>query len=318
MGIYERGNTIVAEVKTTRASIASKRDQERIAKLPDDLKDVYNRLIMPVDTNITLDSVILSDENKQKIKDFLRELAYRDKLYEYGLEPMNRILMYGASGCGKTYLSKALQNYLGYTMLYIDISQALSDDSVSKNLSDIFRLGNYMGHCLIKLDECDSIAWQRDQSATGDSGKIRRATNTVFQQLDQMNHSNVFISATNMLHRLDPAFERRFNMKMAFYRPQLDLKIAIRKFMFPKVHLMDDVDPITESIIERRAKSNAKLSYYEIQVLVEKAMKRAILNDTDIVKTSDIYADFAVNMNIKLQFQTGEDNKQIFEQPRPL
>lgn len=98
----------MAEVKTARASIASKRDQERIAKLPDDLKDVYNRLIMPVDTNITLDSVILSDENKQKIKDFLRELAYRDKLYEYGLEPMNRILMYGASGCGKTYLSKAL------------------------------------------------------------------------------------------------------------------------------------------------------------------------------------------------------------------
>lgn len=318
MSIYERGNTIVAEVKTARASIASKRDQERIAKLPDDLKDIYNRLIMPVDTNITLDSVILSDENKQKIKDFLRELAYRDKLYEYGLEPMNRILMYGASGCGKTYLSKALQNYLGYTMLYIDISQALSDDSVSKNLSDIFRLGNYMGNCLIMLDECDSIAWQRDQSATGDSGKIRRATNTVFQQLDQMNHSNVFISATNMLHRLDPAFERRFNMKMAFYRPQLDLKIAIRKFMFPKFHLMDDVDPVTESIIERRAKSNAKLSYYEIQVLVEKAMKRAILNDTDIVKTSDIYADFAVNMNIKLQFQTGEDNKQIFEQPRPL
>lgn len=108
MGVYERGNTTVAEVKTSRASIASKRDQERIAKLPDDLKDVYNRLIMPVDTNITLDSVILSDENKQKIKDFLRELAYRDKLYEYGLEPMNRILMYGASGCGKTYLSKAL------------------------------------------------------------------------------------------------------------------------------------------------------------------------------------------------------------------
>lgn len=98
----------MAEVKTARASIASKRDQERIAKLPDDLKDIYNRLIMPVDTNITLDSVILSDENKQKIKDFLRELAYRDKLYEYGLEPMNRILMYGASGCGKTYLSKAL------------------------------------------------------------------------------------------------------------------------------------------------------------------------------------------------------------------
>lgn len=303
------------EVKTARKSIASKQDQERIAKLPPDLKEVYDRLCMPVDTNISLDSVILSDENKQKIQDFLKELQYRDKLYKYGLEPMNRILMYGASGCGKTYLQKALQNYLGYTMLYIDISQALSDDSVQKNLQDIFRLANYMGNCVIMLDECDSIAWQRDQSATGDSGKIRRATNTVFQQLDQMDHSCVFIQATNMLHRLDNAFERRFNMKMAFYRPQLDMKIAIKKFMFPKFTLIDDVDVEAANIIERRAKDNAKLSYYEIQVLVEKAMKRAILNDTDVVKMSDIYKDLAINMNMKVKFNTGSDDPRIFNSP---
>lgn len=303
------------EVKTARKSIASKQDQERIAKLPPDLKEVYDRLCMPVDTNISLDSVILSDENKQKIQDFLKELQYRDKLYKYGLEPMNRILMYGASGCGKTYLQKALQNYLGYTMLYIDISQALSDDSVQKNLQDIFRLANYMGNCVIMLDECDSIAWQRDQSATGDSGKIRRATNTVFQQLDQMDHSCVFIQATNMLHRLDNAFERRFNMKMAFYRPQLDMKIAIKKFMFPKFTLIDDVDAQAANIIERRAKDNAKLSYYEIQVLVEKAMKRAILNDTDVVKMSDIYKDLAINMNMKVKFNTGSDDPRIFNSP---
>lgn len=306
------------DVKTQRNSIASYKDKERISKLPKDLIEVYDRLCMPVDTNITLDSVILQDENKGLIQQFLREISYRDKLYQYGLEPMNRILMYGAQGCGKTYLSKALQNHLGYTMLYIDISQALQDDSVQQNLSDIFRLANYMGNCVIMLDECDSIAWQRDQSATGDSGKIRRATNTVFQQLDQMNHSNIFISATNMLHRLDPAFERRFNMKMAFYRPQLDLKVAIKKFMYPKFHLMDDVDSTTAQIIERRAKSNAKLSYYEIQVLVEKAMKRQILNNTDIVKTSDIYKDFATNMNIKLQFNTGEDNPEIFKSPKEI
>lgn len=303
------------EVKTARKSIASKQDQERIAKLPPDLKEVYDRLCMPVDTNISLDSVILSDENKQKIQDFLKELQYRDKLYKYGLEPMNRILMYGASGCGKTYLQKALQNYLGYTMLYIDISQALSDDSVQKNLQDIFRLANYMGNCVIMLDECDSIAWQRDQSATGDSGKIRRATNTVFQQLDQMDHSCVFIQATNMLHRLDNAFERRFNMKMAFYRPQLDMKIAIKKFMFPKFTLIDDVDAEAANIIERRAKDNAKLSYYEIQVLVEKAMKRAILNDTDVVKMSDIYKDLAINMNMKVKFNTGSDDPRIYNSP---
>lgn len=56
-----------------------------------------------------------------------------------------------------------------------------------------------------------------------------------------------------MLHRLDPAFERRFNLKMAFYRPQIGLKAAIKRFMFPKFHLVDDVDNTVASIIEKRA-----------------------------------------------------------------
>ena len=81
--------------------------------LPEEYREIWDNLLMPVDTNIKLESVILTDENKQKIKDFIKETEYRDTLYEYGLEPANRILMYGASGTGKTYLSKALSNHLG-------------------------------------------------------------------------------------------------------------------------------------------------------------------------------------------------------------
>jgi len=93
------------------------------------------------------------------------------------------------------------------------------------------------------------------------------------------------------------------------------MKIAIKKFMFPKFTLIDDVDVEAANIIERRAKDNAKLSYYEIQVLVEKAMKRAILNDTDVVKMSDIYKDLAINMNMKVKFNTGSDDPRIFNSP---
>ena len=42
---------------------------------------------------------------------------------------MNRLLFYGDSGCGKTYLSKALSNYLGFEMLYIDIANAITSGS---------------------------------------------------------------------------------------------------------------------------------------------------------------------------------------------
>ena len=199
-------------------------------------------------------------------------------------------------------------------MLYIDISQALSDDSVSKNLSDIFRLGNYMGNCLIMLDECDAIAWQRD-TGNSDTGTIRRATNSIFQQLDQMNHTNVFVAATNMLHRLDPAFERRFNLKLEFRRPQLNLKDAIKHFILPGFTFVDDVDSTTCTIVDGRAADSKKLSYYEIQGLVERAMKDAILNGHREVRTSEVYSALSKQLNMKLRFKTDKDPEEIFSSP---
>jgi SpoVK/Ycf46/Vps4 family AAA+-type ATPase len=272
-------------------------------------------MIMPVDTNISFDSVILSDENKEKYQQFIKEQEYRDKLYSYGLEPMNRLLLYGASGTGKTFSLKALSNLLQYTMIYVDIAQSLTDGSVAKNVSDIFKLGNYIADnydgCIIFFDECDAVAWNRDGS-NAEGGTARRATNSIFQGLDQMSHKAVFASATNLLHRLDPAFERRFNLKMMFRRPTLDMDEAIKHFIFPKFIINDNVDDTVRDIVKRRAKQNAKLSYYEIEELVKRAMKNAVLNDTNIVNTSDIYESLASNMNFKIRVGTGDDPEEIF------
>ena len=282
-----------------------------INDLPEEYKEIYMDLLMPVDTNIKLESVILSEENKEKIRAFIKETEYRDKLYEMGLSPMNRILMYGASGTGKTYLTKALSNHLGYTMLYVDIAKSLSEGNVATNISNVFKLANYLGNCIVFFDECDSIAWNRDAN-TPEGGVIRRATNSIFQQLDQMDKTNIFVAATNLLHRLDAAFERRMNMKMEFRRPDLDIKDCIHHFIFPKFVVNDDVDAVTVDIISRRAKQHAKLSYYEIQGIVERAMKRAVLNDTNVVNTSEIYKDLAVSMNVKIKFGTALDDEEIF------
>lgn len=282
--------------------------------LPKEYQELWDELIMPVDTNISFDSVILSDENKEKYKVFIKEQQYRDVLYEYGLEPMNRLLLYGASGTGKTFSLKALSNLLDYTMVYVDIAKALTDGNVAKNISNIFKLGNYIAEhydgAIIFLDECDAVAWNRDGG--GDGGVLRRATNSIFQGLDQMSHHAVFAAATNMLHRLDPAFERRFNLKMAFRRPSLDIDECIKHFIYPKFIINDDVDETVREIVKRRAKQYAKLSYYEIEELVKRAMKRSILNDTSIVNTSDIYEDLATAMNFKIKIGTALDDEKIF------
>lgn len=282
--------------------------------LPKIYREIWDEVIMPVNTNISLDSVILSKENKDALDSFLKEFEYRDSLIEFGLEPQNKLLLYGASGTGKTFMTKALANYLNYTMLYIDIAKALSEGDVAERISDIFKLGNYIETAIIFLDECDSVAWNRD-GAGNDGGLIRRATNSIFQNLDQMNSKCIFISATNLLHRLDPAFERRFNKKMLFKRPELDMDEAIKKFLYPKFILNDNVSDTVREIVKRRAKQNIKLSYFEIEEIVKKAMKKAVLNDTNIVDTTDIYNDLAANMRFHIRIND-EDTKTIEEEAR--
>lgn len=265
----------------------------------------FEDLIMPVDTDISIKSVILSDENRSKLATFLEEQDCRDKLLRYKLSPMNRLLFYGASGTGKTYLSKALSNYMGYTMLYVDIAKSLSQGTIAINISNIFRLANALGNCIIFFDEVDSIAWNRD-SSNSDSGVIRRATNSLFQYLDQMDKRNVFIAASNMLHRLDLAFERRFDMKLEFKRPN-NIDEAIDRFLFKEFTLVDDVDKDKKRIIMNRALSSPKLSYYEIQNIVERAMKKAVIKDSLNVRTSDIYDDIAVSERIRINFTVEKD-----------
>jgi len=274
--------------------------------LPKVYREIWDNVIMPVDTNISLEKVILSPENIEKVNNFIKEISYREQLIEFGLEPQNRLLLYGASGTGKTFMSKALAHELNYTMLYVDIAKALSEGDVAERIADIFKLGNYIETAIIFLDECDSVAWNRDGSST-DGGTIRRATNSIFQGLDQMNSKCIFISATNMLHRLDPAFERRFNMKMMFKRPELDMDEAIKHFIYPKFIINDDVVETVREIVKRRAKQNAKLSYYEIEEVVKKAMKRSVLNDTNIVNTSEIYDDIAANMRFRVKVDDNDD-----------
>lgn len=279
--------------------------------LAPNMQEIYDSMLMPVDTNIKLSDVILSPENKELIDEFLLELKHADKLRAIGLQPMNRLLFYGASGCGKTFLAKALSNHLGFTMLYIDIATALSNNSVSKNISDIFALANSMGNCVIFLDECDSIAWNRESE--GDTGMVRRATNTLFQHLDQMNPTNIFISATNMLHKCDPAFERRFNLKLQFMRPETDLVESTVHFINTLVfEIIDDADPVTVDIVKRRT----FLSYYEIQGVAERAMKKAVIDGSYKVHMKSIFDDYRKILGLKYKFGTQEDDVNIFLSPR--
>lgn len=270
--------------------------------LSEELQTIYNRYCLPDDlSGLTMDSVILSEENKKKVDDFLIETKYKAKFVQYGLKPVNRMINYGASGTGKTFLTKCLAAHFGYELLAIDIANALSTGNAATALEDVFKLGNHIGKAIIFLDECDAIARDRSDKSVPEDPNVRRANNALFQLLDRMNPECIFVSATNLYTELDPAFVRRFNVKLKFDIPPLDsLENTIKKFMLPAFSIENDMQQDIKDILLYHAREYTALSYYEIQTWVERAEKIAIINDTEVIKESDIYNFFMESLRVQV------------------
>lgn len=232
----------------------------------------------------------------------------------YGLKPINRIIASGASGTGKTFLAKCLAATFGYELLSIDIANALSTGVAAVAISEIFKLGNTIGKAIIFLDECDAIARNREDKTVPEDPNVRRANNAIFQQLDRMNPDCIFYSATNLFKELDPAFVRRFNVSLFFGRPPLDdLDETIKKFMLPSFTLEKDMDPSITSVVLWHARDYTGLSYDSIEDWVERSEKTAVINDTTVIKESEIYGYFMEAMKIKVSYNK-EGNVYLYQE----
>ena len=277
-------------------------NQVLLDRLTEEQKEVYFKYCMPDKLDgLTMESVLLSDENRYKINEFLTETQYKQKFMSYGLDPINRLLLFGASGTGKTFMTKCLANHLKYELLAIDIANALSTGVAAIALSAVFELANHIGTAIIFLDECDAIARDRSDKSVPEDPNVRRANNTLFQLLDRMNPDCIFISATNLYTELDPAFKRRFNVRMQFDRPELDdLEGTIKKFMHPKFEYIADMEPDIKEIIIWHARDYTGLSFDEIETWVERAEKLAIIRGEERILETEIYKYFMDSLRVSV------------------
>ena len=75
--------------------------------------------------------------------------------------------------------------------------------------------------------------------------------------------------------------------------------------MLPAFSLEKDLQQDIKDIILYHAKEYTALSYYEIQTWVERAEKTAIINDSEVIKESDIYSYFMDSLRVRV----GTDEK---------
>lgn len=168
---------------------------------------------------VLLDDVFLSEENRSKIDQLIKEHRYFEELHEYGLPVSNKVLLFGHSGCGKTTTAKAIANSLGKPLIILNLSNVINSriGETSQNVKQVFDRAA-RDKAVLFLDEFDQLGKARGDD-DNDVGEMRRLVNSIIQQIDYLPADVLLICATNHVNIIDSALIRRFQIRIQYEMP---------------------------------------------------------------------------------------------------
>ncbi|MEL7658204.1 MAG: ATP-binding protein, partial [Bacillota bacterium] len=151
-----------------------------------------------------LSDLVIADKMNQELQRIITEFQNWDVLVSNGVNPIRRVLFYGAPGCGKTLAAKSIASEIGLPLIYVRFDAVISSylGETASNLRKVFDFAKNDSY-LVFFDEFDAIARSRNDNY--EHGEIKRVVNTFLQQLDNFNGKSLTIAATNYEESLDYA-----------------------------------------------------------------------------------------------------------------
>jgi len=150
-------------------------------------------------------------------------------------------LFAGESGTGKTMAAEVLAGELGLDLYRLDLASVVSKyiGETEKNLRRVFDAAEESGVILL-FDEADALFGKR--SEVNDS-RDRYANIEVSYLLQRMEaYRGLAILTTNARSAIDTAFQRRLRFVVQFPFPDVRLREAIWRRVFPQATPLADVD----------------------------------------------------------------------------
>lgn len=144
---------------------------------------------------------------------------------------INKFLLQGAPGTGKTEAVKQLARILERDIYMVDFTAIIDSKlgQTQKNIATLFKEINHFVHpekVIVLFDEIDAVAL--DRTNANDLREMGRATSAMLKGLDYMDERIVLIATTNLYQHFDKALVRRFDSVIDFnrYTPEDLMKIA--------------------------------------------------------------------------------------------
>ena len=253
---------------------------------------------------ITFDDVAGLEDVKEVLLDVIDQFKNPEKYEYFDIEPIKSLLMYGAPGVGKSFISEAFANEIDAKFIKVALGDIGSkyQNETGNNIKKIFdNARKENGNVVLMLYEVDSFSSKR-----GDSSNDKEKNNTLNTLLCEMsseNNDNIFIlCATNFFELLDPAFIRskRIDVKIEIPLPNLETRLQI-------LELNTKRKPLSENVNLREiAKKAEGANCADMSLLCNTSARRALKKGKNVIEQEDFEEEL-----IKLNINKKEEKTKI-------
>lgn len=236
------------------------------------------------DTSIKgLSKVAGMSKLKQTLQaDVIKPLQEKNLYKEYGIQPLNGILLYGPPGCGKTFIAKQLAEELNYSFFEIKPSDLASTyvHGTQEKIGKLFRDARLSSPSIIFIDEVDAILPSRD--AANMNQHYASEVNEFLAQMTDCSEKGIFmIMATNRPDIIDKAILRTGRIDKLVY-------VDLPDFLFRQelLKLLLNNRPIENNLdIGNLALNLSGYTCSDIKFIVNEAAKLALTRNSSISTT---------------------------------
>jgi len=159
-------------------------------------------------------------------------------LAKHGIRPIDRLLFFGPPGNGKTMASQWLAAQIDCP-LYRVRCESLVQMYLGQTTGNVGRIMEWLQRqprCVVLFDEVESLFPSRANS-TGDCGReMNNAMSVFWQWLDRWEAPTLFVLATNMIERLDPALLSRIDLQLEFGPPTPEQAAGVAAYWAEVLH----------------------------------------------------------------------------------
>lgn len=217
--------------------------------------------------------MVLPSNIEKRLTSIEKEYEAKERLNKYNLHPKQKILLYGATGCGKTLSAERIAWNLGLPLLKVRFDSLISSyfGESASNLRLVFEYCKKEPVVLL-LDECDFIA--KSRIINQDVGEVPRIVNMLLTLLDEYDAPGLIIATTNMKVSLDEALFRRFDDVIEIPSPSTNEIEKLLKMTLSAIPVDPDVD------FSAVAKKLENCSAANVVSLAQNAAKYGILEGT--------------------------------------